>query len=83
MIKAIITNPENGQVIEMDIPSDMMFCKLEAKIREAEFVPARKEAYCFIYMNHKCSERRTPADYIPEGQKEIKLNLFSYEYVLI
>ena len=83
MIKAIITNPENGKVIEMDIPSDMMFCELEKKVVEAGFVPPRNVTYCFIYMDHKCSERRTPADYIPEGQKEIKLNLFSYEYVLI
>ena len=82
-IQVHIFNPETKGALTLELSRDTRFSALAALLQERGFADRRKAGWRCLYQEHLCGLNHTLADYVPEGAKEIRLDLFGYSQVLV
>ena len=83
LIHVRFRHPAGKSVLTLDLPRDTRFSALTALLYEHDFVPRQKPGWRCLYQEHLCGMNHCLADYVPEGDGEIELDLFGFSQVLV
>ena len=82
-IQVRFRHPDGTSSLTLDLPRDTRFSALTAMLYERDFVAWQKPGWRYLYQEHLCGMNHCLADYVPDGAKEIELDLFGFSQVLV
>ena len=80
--KCRFSHPLRRTFFEMDVPVDMTFKEIQAKLIEEGFIEEKKGGYQFIFEDHMCVLAAPPSDYVPEGVECMEIRIHGLLIVL-
>ena len=80
--KCRFSHPLRRTFYEMDVPVDMTFKEIQAKLIEEGFIEEKKGGYQFIFEDHMCVLAAPLSDYVPEGVECMEIRIHGLLIVL-
>ena len=80
--KCRFSHPLRRTFYEADIPVDMTFKEIQAKLIEEGFIEEKKGGYQFIFEDHMCVLAAPLSDYVPEGEECMNIRIHGLLIVL-
>ena len=80
--KCRFSHPLRRTFYEADIPVDMTFKEIQAKLIEEGFIEEKKGGYQFIFEDHMCVLAAPLSDYVPEGVECMEIRIHGLLIVL-
>lgn len=80
--KCRFSHPLRRTFHEEEIPVDMTFKEIEAKLIEEGFIDWKVGGYQFIYEDHMCKLAAPLSDYVPEGVECMEIRIHGLLIVL-
>lgn len=80
--KCRFSHPLRRTFFETDLPVDMTFKEIEARLIEEGFIDWKVGGYQFIFEDHMCKLAAPLSDYVPEGVECMEIRIHGLLIVL-